>query len=321
VTCRRLEFGIYPLGVAGTPHGLAVGPPDHYERVRAALAGLGPQVAPRTYLVDMDPGGEDAVLALADRYRAAGLIGHVTIGCLRDHSFDVGRWTELVRVVVARHGDRLQSLQITNEPNLSFMDGSKPFVIEALTAGVVAAKAEVRRRGLTVDIGFGSVPAGPAAVSTFWPDIASAGGSAFIDALDFVGHNFYVDVFEDPVELAMLPKRVETTLRDLRTRDLVTGRIPREVPVRITENGWPTGTDPMSGRARTDARQASVIDAIVRTVDALAPELGVTHYMLFGLRDADSTKPDLFHQFGILRDDYTPKPAYATYKALIGELG
>ena len=47
----------------------------------------------------------------------------------------------------------------------------------------------------------------------------------------------------------------------------------------------------------------------------------MTHYMLFGLRDADSSKPDLFHQFGILHDDYTPKPAFDTFRALVAELG
>jgi hypothetical protein len=42
--------------------------------------------------------------------------------------------------------------------------------------------------------------------------------------------------------------------------------------------------------------------------------------MLFGLRDADSSQPDLFHQFGIMHDDYRPKPAYHTFRRLIREL-
>jgi hypothetical protein len=75
-----LEFGVHPLGVAGTPYGLAVGPPDNYERVGAALADLGGGVAAPTYLVDVEPGGEEAVLALADRYRDAGLLAHARSG-------------------------------------------------------------------------------------------------------------------------------------------------------------------------------------------------------------------------------------------------
>jgi hypothetical protein len=31
--------------------------------------------------------------------------------------------------------------------------------------------------------------------------------------------------------------------------------------------------------------------------------------------------PNLFYQFGLMRDDYTPKPAFAVYRRLIAELG
>ncbi|GIP11639.1 hypothetical protein J1TS5_38090 [Paenibacillus macerans] len=60
---------------------------------------------------------------------------------------------------------------------------------------------------------------------------------------------------------------------------------------------------------------------MIHTVYRLRMEFGISHYVLFGLRDADSSKPDLFHQFGIMRDDYTPKPAFAVYRRLIRELG
>jgi hypothetical protein len=118
------------------------------------------------------------------------------------------------------------------------------------------------------------------------------------------------------------PSRHRTgLLRDLRLRDLATAGIPASVPVRVTENGWPTGTNPLTGTCRSLARQAEVIDAVVRTVYRLRRELNISHYMLFGLRDADSSKPDLFHQFGIMHDDYTPKPAHHTFRQLIRELG
>jgi hypothetical protein len=316
-----LEFGIYPLGVAGTPVGLAAGPPDDYPKVRSALEGLGGPVVARTYLVDTEPGGQEAVLAAGDRYRYAGLLGHVTLGCLRDTGFEVDRWVNLVRMVIRRYGDCLRSLQVTNEPNLSFMDGAKPYVLDALIHGVIAAKDEIRRRGLQIDVGFGSVPHSPVALPSFWTDLAAAAGPGFAGSVDFVGHNFYVDVFEEPVELAAIPGRVEELLRDLRFRDLAAAGVPASVPIRVTENGWPTGTNPLNGTHRSPHRQAEVIDAVVRAVHRLRRELNISHYMLFGLRDADSSEPDLFHQFGILRDDYTPKPAYHTFRQLIHELG
>jgi hypothetical protein len=319
VTGDRLEFAIHPLGVAGTPHGLAAGPPDDHDRIRTALADLGDLPA-RTYLVDMEPGGGDAALALADRYRRAGLLDHATLGCLRD-DYDSAEWTELVRTVVARHGDRLRSLQITNEPNLSFMDGSKPYVLDALVEGVIAAKDEARRRGVHLDVGFGSVPCSDVTLPDFWDDLAEVGSAAFVEAVDFVGHNFYVDVFEPAVETAQIADRVGAVLGDLRSRDLRAAHIPSSVPIRVTENGWPTGTNPFTETTRTAEQQAINIDALVHAVHRSAADAHVTHYMLFGLRDADSSKSDLFHQFGIMRDDYTPKPAYDTFRSLIRALG
>src|SRR5262249_49201687 len=178
---------IYPLGVAGTPTGLATGPPDDYGRVRAALEDLGLQTSSRTYLVDTVSGGEDAVFRLADRYRNVGLLNHVTLGCWRDAGFQLDRWIELVRMVVRRYGEQLRSLQITNEPNLSFMDGAKPYVLQALTHGVIAAKDEVRRRDLETDVGFGSVPQSSVSVTAFWEDLAEAATPDLRDSVDCIG--------------------------------------------------------------------------------------------------------------------------------------
>lgn len=64
-----------------------------------------------------------------------------------------------------------------------------------------------------------------------------------------------------------------------------------------------------------------VLDTVMRAIYNLRQELNISHHELFGLRDADSSKDDLFHQYCIMRDDYSPKPAYYTFKKLIQELG
>ncbi|WP_297427403.1 hypothetical protein [Clostridium sp.] len=49
-----LTFGIYPLSVAGTLFGLAVGPEDNYEKIQLAirdLKGESRKLLPRNYLV------------------------------------------------------------------------------------------------------------------------------------------------------------------------------------------------------------------------------------------------------------------------------
>ncbi|NSL53186.1 hypothetical protein [Calidifontibacillus erzurumensis] len=324
-----LTFGIYPLSVAGTPFGLAVGPDDDYEKIQLALKGLQGETKkffPRTYLIYTKK-WEEKMLSNADRYVDAGLVKDLTIGCgdwtdQKEQDIDLNHWLDFIRKVIHRYGTHLTSLQITNEPNLSFMEGSKPYIIQALIEGVIVAKEETKKLHLPLKIGFGSVPESPAAVPNFWENLAKAGNQVFLDSVDFVGHNFYVDVFEDrPLNINEIAESVENILRKLREKSLVSAGIPSSVPIRVTENGWPTGKNPVANIERTYERQCEVLETVIRTIYKLREELNITHYQLFGLRDADSSKEDLFHQFGIMRDDYSPKPAYFTFKKLIDELG
>ena len=326
---KGLTFGIYPLSVAGTPFGLASGPEDNYEKIQLALKdlkGKSNMLLPRNYLVYTKE-WESKMLSLADRYLDVGLLGDLTLGCgdwtkQQELSVEIDNWLDFIRKVINRYGSHLASLQITNEPNLSFMEGSKPYILKALIEGVITAKKEALERNLPIKIGFGSVPDSPVAVPHFWKNLLKAGGKTFIDSIDFVGHNFYVDVFDEkPLDLKEIPVSVNILLRNLREKDLLTAGIPTSVPIRVTENGWPTGKNPVANIERSYEHQAKVLEVIIRTIYNLHQELNISHYEFFGLRDADSSKDDLFHQFGIMRDDYSPKPAYYTFKNLIRELG
>jgi hypothetical protein len=319
-----LQFGIYPLSVAGTPTGLAAGPPDDYAAIRHALADLGASgvpVLPRTYVIATGPGAQQSVRTQLDRLAERGLLHHIVLGTLHDGDLDIEWWQGLIRMVITDYGPRLASLQITNEPNLTFMEGAKPYIIEALVHGVIAAKREATEKRLALPIGFGSVPHSEVALPNFWHDLRVTGGAEFANAVDFVGHNFYVDVFEEPLELADIPVQVRATLGQLRKTHLPDAGLSASVPIRVTENGWPTGANPFTGAGRDERRQVHVLETVIRTVHQLRDELNISHYMLFGLRDADSSQHDLFHHFGITRDDYSPKPAFALFKALVQELG
>lgn len=324
-----LNFGVYPLSVAGTPFGLAQGPEDHYENIQRAiqdLKGDSKKLFSRNYLIYTKK-WEAKMLSNAEQYLAAGLLDDVTLGVgdwtdEQETEIDIRNWLDFIRNVINKYGSRLSSLQITNEPNLSFMEGSKPYIMQALVEGVITAKQEARKLNLPLKIGFGSVPESQASVPHFWENLAREGGELFIDSVDFVGHNFYVDVFdEQPIDLKDIPASVERTLRSLREVHLRTAGIPASVPIRVTENGWPTGKNPITNRERSYEQQSKVLEVIIQTIYQLRVELNISHYELFGLRDADSTKEDLFHQYGVLRDDYSQKPAYYTFKKLIKELG
>ncbi|MED1203981.1 hypothetical protein [Heyndrickxia acidicola] len=319
-----LTFGIYPLSPAGTPVGLAVGPEDDFIKINAALNSLRKnekKLIPRNYLVYMGPEKVTSLFLAAERYGHAGLLGDLTVGCMQESPVNLDAWLEFLRKIIQKYGKQLQSLQITNEPNLSFMEGAKPYVMEVLIEGVKTAKKEALARNCPIKIGFGSVPDSPAAISAFWEKLGKQGGKSFVEAVDFVGHNFYVDVFEEPMDLEEIPLAVETTLRNLRDKYLPQAGIHELVPIRVTENGWPTGKNPFLEYERTYEHQAQVLEKVIRTINNLRQQINITHYELFGLRDADSSKDDLFHQFGILKDDYSPKPGFYTFKKLLQELG
>ena len=87
-----------------------------------------------------------------------------------------------------------------------------------------------------------------------------------------------------------------------------------DTPLVVTENGWPTGPN------RSKERQAEVLRSIVETVYTNREQFRVLGYSWFALRDAESDKADLFHQFGLLHSDYTQKPAFQVFRELIREL-
>ena len=63
-----------------------------------------------------------------------------------------------------------------------------------------------------------------------------------------------------------------------------------------------------------------VIETVVRSIHQLRAALNITHYEFFALRDAKEGNPEELCQFGLLRTDYTAKPAFETYRRLIAEL-
>jgi hypothetical protein len=316
-----LVFGVFPLGMAGGPDGLAVGPPDDFEAIGRALGelqGQGKALLPRMYVVWSGPGSTAAVNAQVAQFAAIGVPLDLVL-CYRDPGGDVAAWASFVSQVVTRHGRDFAALQVTGEPNLTWAgaaaDGAFPGARDALVRGVLAGAAAKLETGATAAIGFAVVPDIDPAASGFWAQVRDSGGAEFAAALDYAGIDIYPDVFGPRLSPAELPAAVERTLRDFRERDLATAGIPASVPIRICENGWPTGPD------RPEERQAVVLESIVRTVHALRSDLNITHWELFTLRDADSSKDDLFHRFGVLRDDYSPKPAFHTLCRLIAELG
>lgn len=235
-------------------------------------------------------------------------------------SGNVAGYLAFVREQVRRYGPFAATMQIAEEVNVvgHLMDGDFPQAREALVQGVIAAKAEAQHSGHErLKIGFNATPSFDPN-DDFWTGIGALGGAPFIAAVDYVGLDFFPGVFRPLApdgEPGDLRQMVVAVLRAMRERWLPAAGIPVGVPLHITENGWPTGP------GRSEQRQAEVVEITVRQIAAHTDELNIAQYTHFDLRDAASDNPDLFHQFGLLRDDYSPKPAFDTYRRLIAELG
>jgi len=171
-----------------------------------------------------------------------------------------------------------------------------------------------------VKVGSNSTPTfGPSA--DFWKRIG-AGGEPFVQAVDYVGLDLFPDVFRrvsPDGQPGDLKSSVVGVLETMRSVWLPTAGIPYEVPIHITEHGWPTS----SGRGMD--RQAEVIEQVMRTIHANRARLNIQRYSLFALRDVAlrnaGNADNLFCFFGIMTANYERKPAFETFRKLVQELG
>jgi len=315
-----LTFGIYYGGTVESHNELALGKPDCPDEVNRALDRLqsGRNFLVRTYI--RFTGGEEEDIT-ADMPSTEELARYISNGRKLDlvlsnwdRTGNMARWSRFIERAVEQYGEYVQNLQICEEPNLFEYpgDGRFGYSVWAVLSGVEAAHKALRKRGLQASVGFNSVP-NFVIRDAFWSGIRDEVSADFLNALDYVGLNMYVDVTEPVV--GQVEDAVEETLTRFRTETLARAGIPATVPLHISENGWPTGPN------RFYTRQADVLESIVKKIYDLRNSLNITQFELYSLRDADTANPEFRRQFGIMRDDYTPKPAFETYRKLIQELG
>jgi hypothetical protein len=320
-TPNALTFGIYPGSAVGDT-GLT-GPPDRPDRINRALVQLqgspGRPFLVRSYDAYTDPGDTVHATTLQTpagyaRCRGSGRTLDL-VAQYHSRSGDIDGYCAFIEKLIDCHGEHIATLQIAEEPNITgnpLLDGAYPRITEALIAGVRAARGKARRSGhLGLKVGCNSSPLlGPD--GAFFTDLTRAGGSQFIADLDYIGLDFFPDVFR-PIAPASLASVVQGLLEAHR-RDKLAPAGLGHLPLVITEHGWPTGP------GRTPERQAEVLRTVIDVISRNAEALSITGYIHHTLRDARSAGSGLFCQFGLMTDDYTPKPAFHVYRDLIDAL-
>lgn len=320
----RVETGQFVTPAAGAK-------PEDVPKTMAALAKLRPPDGP--FVVRLNrffwSDGEAAFkefLAEAQRYSDAGYQVELQVRYKPSpqQEGDIAAWVQHVREVVDRFGavPGVIALQITNEVNFDFSsdssDGSYQGAKDALIQGVIAAKDEARKKGYTqLAIGFNwAYRYDPVHEQQFWDYLRANGGKPFVSALDWVGLDAYPGTVFPPAEQSVAGYRdgMVNAMSSFRCYLRAAG-IPDSVPMYIEENGWPTYG------ARKEDMQAQVADQMIRAASDFRGTYNVTDYRWFDLRDANTSDTGIAQHFGLLRDDYSEKPAFGVVARLFAQIG
>ena len=325
-----LRLGINPAGEAG-----ALGPPvpavpEDPVRTLDALARLRKVDSPfvvrlNRFFWSEEEAAVQRFLALTQRYTALGYGVELQLRYhpRPDQEGDIAAWTEWVRSIVRRFGPnpRVLALQVTNEVNFTISpdssDGSYRGARDALIEGVIAAKDEARRGGFDhLAIGFNwFYRTDPANEDSFWNYLRDRGGAPFRDAVDWVGLDAYPGTFFPPAEYPGGGRDgMVAAISSLRECWMPRVGLSPSVPIHVEENGWPTGP------GRSEAQQAEELRTMVTAVHDFRGTYNVTDYRWFDLRDHRTSSSNFQHHYGLLRDDYSPKPAFDVYRQLVQAL-
>lgn len=237
---------------------------------------------------------------------------------------DVRAWLEYVRRVVRAFGPirAVESLQITNEVNLAISpntsDGAWKHSMAALVSGVETARRYSNRIGYgRLKIGFNFAwRFGVADDAAFWDALGEKGGAELRRATDWIGLDLYPGTYLPPASVIEdYGDAYLEALAQMRECYMPKAGFGPRFPIEIEETGWPTGP------GRSEAEQKEILREFVTTAHRYRGTYGITDFRWFGLRDNNSAGPDYQSYFGLLRDDYTPKPAFYEYLTRVSKLG
>ena len=325
-----MRFGTVPSGAAGQVGLPSTFKPDRTDKILEALAKLRPPGAPfvtHSYSSWKDAGADEdrRLVELSDRYTSRGYLWELVARYYPDpeREGDVAGFAEHVRHLVRLLGPNpgVVAMQITNEVNFTASpdssDGAFEGARDALIQGVIAAKDEARKRGYDhLKIGFNWLyRLDTYSERTFWEHLRDRGGPAFVAAVDWIGLDAYPGTFFPP-SVAPGEERdfVVNALSLLRCYS-ASARLPASKPIHVQENGYPTGP------GRSYDRQLQALETMVQAFHDFRGTYNVADYRWFNMRDAETESPNFQQQYGLLRDDYTPKPAFGAFARYAATLG
>lgn len=198
---------------------------------------------------------------------------------------------------------RVQAYELWNEPNLAeFWTGTTEQFVTLTHAGYAALQR--------VDPGPPVVLGGVSYNDTAWLDRAYAAGLG--GSFDVMSTHPYMAPSDQGPEVQDVTGTNKYLLTHVAAvRDLMVRRGDGDKPIWFTEFGWSshanTGAEGNWERGVTEAQQA---DYLVRTIDLVAAEYPYVTNVFWYTERNRGTSSSQIDNYGLLRNDLTPKPAY-----------
>lgn len=218
-------------------------------------------------------------------------------GAWNDPPSNPADYGAFARFITARYGTELAAVEAWNEPEInndlisSNLPATYAQMIKAFYAG--AKEGDPGVDVLAGSFAYADVP--------------------FLRALYANGiKGFYDGISVHPYADGANPANTSVThsflggIQTLHAAQLAAGD---STPVWVTEFGWPTGT---SNGANSAQQQGEYIEEAFGILDGVPYVKGATVYEL---RDMGTEPANPEDNFGLLRQDFTPRPAYAAFAA------
>jgi hypothetical protein len=328
----RLHFGVYPWAGVGTVNPTDPQVADNPARTMAAAKALKGNRTLTMHLygqyTGIDSGEADALVNDAKWWSDNGMLVEMVLRYRPARADLAAGYVPWARTVATRLAalSGLVAIQIANEPNNTTSaaagDGAYPGVINAIAYGVPAVRDALVAAGRPdVSVGFNwAAGNSPCTTEPMWSQLRAAGGSAFSSSVGWVGIDVYPGTWSAPSQTtfptaSLVNATITGSLRCLRTRDMIAAGLPASVTITVAETGYPTDAQ------RSAATQAEVLRQTVASVESVRDKYGVTGLRWFALRDANTASGQLENGYGLLRDDYTLKPAFTAYQQIIAAEG
>lgn len=328
----RLRFGVYPWGASGAVSQVAPQLADDPAKALAAVKALQGNRSMTVHVYGQytgaDPTEADHLVSEATWWSQNGVDVEMVLRYRPATAALGGGYGPWVSAVSARLAaiPGVVAIQVGNEANNSgsaaAADGAYPGAVEAIATAIPAARQAVVGAGRPdIRIGFnwaaGNSPCTP---DPLFAQLLHAGGSAFVSAVGWVGIDIYPGTWSAPSpsvfpSASLVAGSVTSSLGCLRTIQMPAAGLSRAVTITVAETGWPT--DP----ARSEQTQTAVLHSIIGAVQSVSGTYGVTDLRWFDLRDANTSSGQLENGYGLMHDDYSPKPAFSAYQQIIASSG